>query len=534
MSGRARLALAVAFAATPGGLSACHRSEDLGRFPPRSMGDAAVLDSGAGGAGTGGAGAGTGGAAMGTGGSAIGTGGAAMGTGGVVMGTGGAIGTGGVASTGGAIGTGGVASTGGATGSGGAGGGRWGMQMQFADPGLYGGGHPQLAADDGGNVVAVWDQTCPGQPVMMTCIWARRFAPSEGWGAPAPISTNQTDAATMPRLAMNGRGEAVVAWMQPEFATVWAARFVPGAGWQPPASIDVDDTGASEPPRAAIAANGEAMVVWSKGLGPRPVYARRFVPATGWEAAAMIAPPPAINLGRGNDVALGPTGDGVAVWSDSSSVVSARRFLRGSGWSDPVVLSVASGVPFFPRVGVDAAGNAVVVWYQYAPDPQGLASVWTSRLRAAGSWDAPALLETSDVEPAINAELAMNPAGEATVVWMQFGRWNNIWARRFAPSTGWNETTLLETDDNGPAGYPIVAMYGSGRATALWGQFDGTRQNLWASRFVPGLGWEPRALVETSDADASVSVAVTMDPFGRATALWSQAAGERLWTNRFE
>jgi len=47
-------------------------------------------------------------------------------------------------------------------------------------------------------------------------------------------------------------------------------------------------------------------------------------------------------------------------------------------------------------------------------------------------------------------------------------------------------------------------MDSTGNAIAVWGQSDGTRNNVWANRYVAGSGWGTAVLLENDNAgDAS-------------------------------
>jgi hypothetical protein len=69
----------------------------------------------------------------------------------------------------------------------------------------------------------------------------------------------------------------------------------------------------------------------------------------------------------------------------------------------------------------------------------------------------------------------------------------------------------------------------------VWGQYDGSRTNIWSNRYTPSGGWGPAVLVETSWAGASAPQ-LAVDPSGNATAVWSQSDGSRynLWSARSE
>src|SRR6185369_8815486 len=87
--------------------------------------------------------------------------------------------------------------------------------------------------------------------------------------------------------------------------------------------------------------------------------------------------------------------------------------------------------------------------------------------------------------------LAVDRRGVVIAVWDQSdGAQSHIWSRCFVPGSGWGAPTMVE-NKAAVAGNPRVAVDGAGNATVVWMQFDGAenRSDIWASRFVPGAGW---------------------------------------------
>jgi hypothetical protein len=114
--------------------------------------------------------------------------------------------------------------------------------------------------------------------------------------------------------------------------------------------------------------------------------------------------------------------------------------------------------------------------------------------------------------------------------------WGNIWANRYVPGTGWGTATVIETDNSGTANTPQVEMNGSGQALAVWSQSDGTRDNIWANRYVPGAGWDTAAPIEIENVGDAVNPEVAINDTGQAMAVWLQSDGTRdnVWANRYD
>ncbi|MAZ06230.1 MAG: hypothetical protein CME81_07485, partial [Halomonas sp.] len=47
----------------------------------------------------------------------------------------------------------------------------------------------------------------------------------------------------------------------------------------------------------------------------------------------------------------------------------------------------------------------------------------------------------------------------------------------------WGSAALIETNNDGDADSPQIAIDSSGNALVVWRQYDGTRTNIWANRF---------------------------------------------------
>jgi hypothetical protein len=154
---------------------------------------------------------------------------------------------------------------------------------------------------------------------------------------------------------------------------------------------------------------------------------------------------------------------------------------------------------------------------------------------AEGAWQSAELIETDNVGYAAFPQVAFDSSGNAIAVWRQYdGTRDNIWANRFN-GTSWGMAELIETDNAGSADNPQVAFDSSGNAIAVWRQTDGTRFNIWANRF-NGTIWGTAELIETDNAADATSPQVAFDSSGNAIAVWQQSNGTRdnIRANRFQ
>jgi hypothetical protein len=205
-------------------------------------------------------------------------------------------------------------------------------------------------------------------------------------------------------------------------------------------------------------------------------------------------------------------------------------------WKAPVLIETnnAGGV-FNTRIAVDASGNALAVWDQ----SDGIRlNIWVNRFTAASNtWGSPVLIETDNVSNAFAPQIAIDAEGNALAVWSQFdGATNNIWANRFtAASNTWGVAVLIETDDAGHAGGQQIVIGGDGNALVVWSQDDGATTNLWTNRFTAGSNtWGSAELIEIN-ANQAFNPQIAVDANGNAVAVWVQSAGTgfSIWANRF-
>ncbi len=125
-------------------------------------------------------------------------------------------------------------------------------------------------------------------------------------------------------------------------------------------------------------------------------------------------------------------------------------------------------------------------------------------------------------------QVAVDPAGNAFAVWAESDNGTyNIWANRYVAGVGWETAVLLETDDRGDAEYPQVAVDATGDAFAVWEQSNGSLYSIYANRYAAGVGWGTAELLETSSAGNAGWAHVAASPAGDAFAVWEQYDGAR-------
>jgi hypothetical protein len=233
-------------------------------------------------------------------------------------------------------------------------------------------------------------------------------------------------------------------------------------------------------------------------------------------------------------VGVDATGNAIVVWSQLSSTgrydVWANRYVLGVGWGVSARIETDNlGDALDARVAVSADGNAIAVWLQSD-------NVWVNHFTPAGGWSAPQLLETESGRVDV-ARLSMNFRGDAVVAWRQRdGTTYDAWANRYIVGAGWQGATRLELTNGDVNSDLCVAVGEDSSAFVVWGRGSSIDSSLWANQYVPGGGWEGPVLVE-SEAGGSTNPAIVVDSQGNAIVAWQQLlpSGIRtdVWANRF-
>lgn len=400
---------------------------------------------------------------------------------------------------------------------------------------------PDIAVDAAGNVTVVWRQNDGTR----NDIRSNRYVMGQGWVGPQPVEYGNDDARG-PSVAVDPSGNAVAVWRQSDGArySAYAARYGAGA-WSWAAALEFDNTGDVYDVKIAFDAIGNALALWQQGSNNQDsIWSSYLVAGLAW-----TSPQPVENLGDHAsevEIAFDPSGNALAVWRQSDGAqdsVWANRFDAATlSWGAATTIeSGNTGRIEQPAIATDAAGNAIAVWRQLDGVSMRF-DTWTNRYVAGQGWGTEQMISDGSGDTA-TPSVALDAAGNAIVVWYQYaGARTDIWANRYVAGQGWGAAQLIEHSDTGSANIVSVAMDSSGNAIAVWRQTDGTlvnnapRYDIWANRYVAGRGWGTPRLLETDNTGTADGPQLVMDSAGNATVAWGQSDGTRynLWAVRYE
>ena len=275
-----------------------------------------------------------------------------------------------------------------------------------------------LALNGPGNAVAAWVTGAPPevreQPPELVQTASR---PAGGaWQGLMAFSVRGGFEGT--RVALDGRGDAVVAWVR------WLAggqivesTYKPAGGtWEAPTDVSVEP-GETNVPRVALDARGDAIVAWERGAGSNHFVQSAFRPSGGrWQAPENVSVP---NPGVPSpELAMNARGEAVVVWNSGNltyCVVRAAFRRPGKRWGRCAQLSKTNLFPTKPRVGIDARGDAFVAWLGTS-GRRYYNTVQAAVKLGAGPWQAPrALSKPGPV--AREPDVALSERGYAVAAW---------------------------------------------------------------------------------------------------------------------
>ena len=232
-------------------------------------------------------------------------------------------------------------------------------------------------------------------------------------------------------------------------------------------------------------------------------------------------------------LATNSQGVSMAVWVQSDGTqdrIWARRY-TAAGWEPPQVIESNANPAYPAKVGMDTAGNALVVWRQNDAANTGT-DIWAAYYHAGTGWQAPSIishakyagLTTTAADPVI----AMDGNGNAFAMWSQSdnGTVPFIWTNHYVFNQGWG--TATEIASGGTFTHdPQIATDNSGSATAVWLGEGGAFDYVNTARYTPGSGWGVSSLTVDGIAGTAHAIdwtpQVAMDGNGNAIAVWSHA-----------
>ena len=365
-----------------------------------------------------------------------------------------------------------------------------------------------VAIDDAGDVLV-------GELVEHAGGYVAEYAwmPAGGTFTQTQISEPGSEAG-MPVVALNGAGDAVVAWEDKYGGPRDIARAAtrPAGGTFGATRNLTDSSEWAFSVTAAIGAGGQAAVAWQRG-GTTPPY--RIEASTSAGPTDLLSIPQTISPASSNNeypaIAVAGNGEVLAAWPHlgATNVEDAASAVAGSIFEAPAEVS-ANGSFGDPQVAADGAGDAIIAWGSTLGGSESVAAVTRTAAGVLGpETTLSAAGEKVDYVFASNlpaASVGMDAAGDAVVGWEHAAEHTAV--ARVYDAAGPALTPSVPT--SATAGFPV-----SFAATAS-DRFSAVASITWS--FGDGTNGTGNALTHTYTKPGTYTVTVTAtDAVGNAT-----------------
>ncbi len=197
-----------------------------------------------------------------------------------------------------------------------------------------------------------------------------------------------------------------------------------------------------------------------------------------------------------------------------------------------------------------ADGTAMAIWSQQTGASKW--SLWASRYDGQ-QWDIAQPVSNDPAGEVLESAVAVGPNGTAVAAWQEFyinGFNNNsnvhfrIWASVFTPASGWATAQLIDSEDAQYSMSPQVAVSADGKATVVWSQDNGSAPRnspsqfigrIFSNQYVPGNGWGTPTVLDAFSKDGSLDPYVAFDDNNFGYAVWEQFWHNAVivWANRY-
>jgi hypothetical protein len=365
---------------------------------------------------------------------------------------------------------------------------------------------PVVVRDGHRNATAAWEVFSGSGYLGAT---ADRHA-GRGWTAPRQLAGG-----VALQLAGDPRGDLLAVWTDVTGTSQRIrAQYRPaGDRWRAPVFVSPAGRAASIP-QAALDAHGKALVVWTaytSGSVTAEAASRR--PTGRWSHPVVIAR----GISGNAAMAMNASGRALVAWADQQTeTIRIASRSPGGNWTRPTTLSSPHHDALNPRVALNAAGTAVVVWMgtPAARSPFSLEAA----IRPAGGRFGFARAIAGEITGLSSVALAAN--GEAVVLSANgAGLYSNV----RPPHGRFGSRDLLATDGFAPT----VGVDARGNAIALWTRSDGTNVFVHAARQIPGHSFGAGVDLAPAGPDCfqhrclvGGEKALVVSPAGSATAVW--------------
>lgn len=323
------------------------------------------------------------------------------------------------------------------------------------------------------------------------------------WYGNTSVDSSCNKFITFPQCAVSRYYEKGVGWSQPEI--------IPGAGGS---NVALNS-------RLIMDQQGNGLHLW----GDYGDFIAKYSPVTGW-GQVMETTDKYVSPKNKPHFIPDNNGGAKAVWGQGKIFYS--EFSWDNGWTNPVVLGDGGFINALgyldskPRIALSSNGNIVVAWTkQIEGDSQ--SQLMANYFSPGNGWSGQTSIENDNIGDADHASVGIDPAGNALVIWSQYdGSKYVVRTNHYIPGLGWGTDYAIGSDYLGNAVEPKLVMDNSGNATAVWMNFDGLTYSAVGSKYSAAMVWSGPELIELNRAEGSKDILVGAGKNGEAIVAWAQ------------
>jgi hypothetical protein len=213
-----------------------------------------------------------------------------------------------------------------------------------------------------------------------------------------------------------------------------------------------------------------------------------------------------------------------AAWWLTALFAGGGGQAHAAGWLAPVNATPAAGTFSEPRVAIDDRGDIFAAWLVPTGDFAPTVRVQVSKRPLGGEWELPQTLDQPSMAGAESPDIGVDGAGNAVVVWALGGQ---IWQARRSASAAEFETPVAVPAAAGTteSGFPRIAVNRAGAVGLAW-----SAQTSSASGVVVAAG-DSTSSIDASTVQAYFGPTdvtapdVAIDPAGDIAAIWQANDG---------
>jgi len=423
----------------------------------------------------------------------------------------------------------------------------WGQPVQLDSTGAW--VIKRVGVDAADNVTALWYacRTLESYSIDELSLRTARYMLNSGWSTPSRVDRSDAVDVLDADVVVEPSGKATLVWSDHDPladssypASLWSRQYDPASGWQAdPTLIDEQSSYERSSLWTDLALAGTTPIVtW---IGPTSsdvgLWTAVNDPNSGWSSPITLDRPD--KLDARPRIAANAAGDAFAVWARKDRAqpnVLASEYSANVGWSTSIAISKEPGYVSEVAVATDAAGNAIALW----PLIANTNDIWANVYQMGTGWGAAQLISRDKLHVSTSFSVAFDSDGNALATWQNYdGTLNQVMASRYVRGRGWDSASLI-TNSNRSADAPQLVMGSHGRATVVWADYDAsyTTPKFWISRFTPGSGWtSPAQIILDGQLQPAIEPGLAVDSMGRLTLVFTVGNGcanTALWSQRFE